>query len=210
MVKRNTLRRNIQWRKLLETRSFNVTELRTDDADPRRLRGLAVVYGQSADLGPFVERVHPGALQKVLASGRNMRLLFEHDRRGLLASTVAGSLIVRDTPQGLQFEAKVAETTTGSDVLTLVRGGELRGMSFAFMVAKGGQRFHREAGKLTRHINEFEDVPEITITSAPAYGGTNVAQRSIDADALAAAEALAAVPTLTDRRHQLRRLIAAA
>ena len=194
----------------METRSFNIQELRADDTDPRRVHGLAVVYDQPADIGPFVERVMPGSLNDVLASGKPMQLLFEHDRRGLLASTEAGTLTVRDTPRGLEFEARVAETTTGNDTLVLLRDKLVKGCSFAFRVAKSGQRFTREAGKLTRTITQFAAVPELTLTSQPAFVGTSVATRSIDPDAIAAAEALAAIPTMTERRHQLRRLIAAA
>ncbi|MEM8738269.1 MAG: HK97 family phage prohead protease [Planctomycetota bacterium] len=195
----------------METRSFQLADLRADDGDDsRRVRGTAIVYGQDADLKVFRERIQPGALRSVLASGRNMRLLFEHDRRGLLASTEAGSLRVFDTPAGLTFEARIAATTTGNDVLTLVRGGELRGMSFGFNVARGGQAFTREAGKLLRTITEFAEVPEITITSAPAYDTTNVAQRSIDPQAIAEAERMLGRPSLQDRRRQLRAAQAAA
>ena len=194
----------------METRSFQLAELRAEDTDTRRVRGTAIVYGQDADLKVFHERVSPGALRSVLSSGKNMRLLFEHDRRGLLASTEAGSLKVHDTADGLSFEARVAETSVGNDVLTLVRGGELRGMSFGFRVAKGGQRFSRENGKLTRTITEFSEVPEITITSAPAYSDTAVSHRSIDAEAIAEAERMLGRASLATRRRQLMAAQAAA
>lgn len=174
------------------------------------MTGLAVVYGQTADVGPFMERIESGALRSVLTSGRNMRLLFEHDRRGLLASTEAQSLRVFDSPEGLRFEGTIAETTTGDDVLVLIRGKELRGCSFAFRVADDGEVFTRENGKLTRIISEFSEVPELTLTSFPVYDQTSIAQRSISPEAIAQAERIAAMPTIEQRRRQLRAAQAAA
>lgn len=194
---------------MLETRSINLNELRADPENPRRLSGMACVYGQLADLGKFQERFNPGSLAKAIAAEPNILALWEHDRRSLLASTQAGSMELRDTPEGLSFTMTVADTTTGRDVLALVAAGELRGMSFGFAVAPQGQRFHREAGVLVRDITEVARFPEITITVAPAYTGTSVSQRSIDPAAIAEAERMATAPDYAMRMHTIRQLRAA-
>ena len=172
----------------LETRT-TAFEVRTDEDNPRRLVGTAVVYRSPSDLGRFVEIIEPGALSRTLSEGRNIRALVEHDRRALLASTQAGTLKLTDTDAGLRVEIDVAETSYGKDLLYLVQRGEIRGMSFAFRVAKGGQKFipvgERGATKPTRVISDL-DLFEVTATATPAYEATDIAKRSIDAnDALA-------------------------
>lgn len=195
----------------METRSVNLELRDLDDDAPRRLQGTAVVYNELADIGEFQERIKPGALADVLTNEANIVLLYEHDRRALLASTRNGTLTLTDTPQGLAFTAEVADTTAGNDVLSLTRSGELRGMSMGFQVAPGGQQFTRNAaGRLVRDISKFERMPEITITIAPAYTGTGLAQRSVDPQAIAEAQRLNNQPTMTDRSMIVRRLIAAA
>lgn len=192
----------------MERRSVALTELRTleDASNPRRLRGMAVVYDSPADLGLFTERIAPGALSNWLRSGSNVRLLYEHQGSAHLASTQAGTLTLHDTDQGLMFEATVAATSVGNDVLTLIRSNEIKGMSFGYLPADDGEVWTRDNGKLIRTINEVGYMPEITITADPAFTDTNVMQRSVSAATLAHAQALAAMPTLAERSRQLREL----
>ncbi|MEO1237725.1 MAG: HK97 family phage prohead protease [Planctomycetota bacterium] len=193
----------------MERRSVALTELRTleDTDNPRRLRGMAVVYDSPADIaGVFTERIAPGALSNWLRSGENVRLLYEHQGSAHLASTQAGTLTLRDTDAGLMFEATVAATTVGNDVLQLVRSGELKNCSFAYLPTKEGETWTKENDTLTRTITDVEIMPEITLTSNPAFDATHVMQRSVSADTLAHAKALAAMPTLAERTRQLREL----
>lgn len=195
----------------METRHFELAELRAiDDANPRRLRGLAVVYGATANLGKFQERVSPGALTRTLANAHDIKARFEH--RDLIASRSNGTLKLQDTPQGLAVDIDVAETRAGDDMLALVRRGDIKGMSFAFLPAKNGQRFTRDNGQLVRELLDI-DLFEVTVTDRPAYPDTAVALRSIDRATMEEIDRLATMPqpdlTLTTRRMQLRRLAAA-
>lgn len=183
-------------------------EVRAAGDNQRILTGTAVVYGQTTDMGFFFERIQPGALTDVLAADDNIAVLYEHDRRSLLASLQGKSLTLTDTPKGLNFRMDVAETSIGNDVLALVKRGELKGMSFAFRVAENGQQFADEGGKTVRVITKIDMMPEITITAWPAYGDTKVNTRSIDPEAIELAKALKDRKPIDEYRSRLRRLIA--
>lgn len=198
----------------MEKRTFTLNELRAvNQANPRRLRGMAVVYDQPADVGgKWMESIRPGALTRSLKIDRDIKARFEH--RDLLGSTSNNTLRLTDTPEGLAVEIDVAETRAGDDVLSLVDRGDIRGMSFGFLPAPGGQTWAREQGKLTRSLTDI-DLFEVTITDSPVFTGTSVSLRSASPEAIAQAEALLAdldtdtPPTLAERRSQLRRHLAA-
>lgn len=198
----------------MEKRTFTLNELRSvDDANPRRIRGVAVVYDQPADVGgKWSETIASGALTRSLRESRDIKARFEH--RDLLGSTINNTLRLTDTPEGLAVEIDVAETRAGDDVLALVSRGDIRGMSFGFLPAPGGQTWARDGGKLTRSLTDI-DLYEVTITDSPVFTGTSVSLRSASPEAIAQAEALLAElhndhpPTLAERRSQLRRHLAA-
>jgi HK97 family phage prohead protease len=193
----------------VEKRTFNLSELRAvDEANPRLLRGTAVVYEQPADMGgEWAEIISPGALTRSLASTRDIKARYEHE--ALLASSSNRTLVLKDGPRGLGVEIDVAKTTTGDDVLELVGRGDIKGMSFGFIVPPGGSRWSRDSGKLTRTITDL-DLHEVTVTDNPVYTGTTVALRSISAALLAEAkqqldEITPPTATLAERRRQLQR-----
>lgn len=198
----------------MEKRTFTLNELRAvDQATPRRLRGMAVVYDQPADVGgKWLESIRPGALTRSLKTDRDIKARFEH--RDLLGSTINNTLRLTDTPEGLAVEIDVAETRAGDDVLALVDRGDIRGMSFGFLVPEGGETWTREGDKVHRLISDL-DLYEVTVTDSPVFAGTSVSLRSASPEAIAHAAAMLAElntdtpPTLAERRGQLRRHLAA-
>jgi HK97 family phage prohead protease len=195
----------------LETRTVKLTELRAaDEAHPRRLTGVAVVYGAEAEMFDFTERFQPGAFKEWLATDFNVRARFEHDE--LLASRSNSTLKLTDTPSGLEVEIDVAETRAGDDALALVERGDIEGMSFGFRVMPGGQAWSEEGDKLYRDIFKAE-LHEVTITDSPAYTDSSIAKRSVDPAAISEAKRrkeAGQCPDLDERRRQLRQQQAAA
>lgn len=139
----------------------------------RRLEGYAAVFNTAANIGEFSETIAPGAFAETISEGRDVLALADHDPSRVLARTRSGTLKLAEDGKGLAFDLSVPATTLGNDVLALAERGDLGGMSFAFSVPKGGERWDgkkRTLSRLTLH--------EISVVSAwPAYGGTSVQAR---------------------------------
>lgn len=74
----------------------------------------------------------------------------------------------------MKFQIQVPDTTTGPDVYANVKAGNLKGMSFGFKVAKGGDLWERANNKLIRVITQIRQFLEISVVSIPAYEDTNI------------------------------------
>lgn len=140
----------------------------------RRLVGYAATFGSVARIGPVSETIIPGAFRSsLLDPARDILALADHDPSKVLGRTRANSLRLTETARGLHFELDVPETTTGNDILELVRSGNAGGMSFGFRAIdeRWPSRERRELVKVELH--------EISVVSAwPAYPQTEVAARA--------------------------------
>jgi HK97 family phage prohead protease len=156
----------------------NGTELRAAAewraSSGRRLEGYAATFFTEARIaGQFTEVLLPGCFASSL-EGRDVLLCADHDTSRVMSRTRAGTLRLSENGRGLWFEADLPNTTVANDVLELVRSGNAGGMSFAFTVPEGGERWsgeRRELRAVTLH--------ELSVVSAwPAYQGTSVAARA--------------------------------
>ena len=140
-------------------------ELRADDTG-RTLRGVAVTYGDVAKVAGLEERIEPGAfgtLGDVILNGH-------HDRAQPLARTGGAGLELSDTAERLAFAATLPETRAADDVLTLVRGGVMRGASIEMRVT--GQRFEGAV-----RVIERAQLAAIGIVDTPAYPASEIEAR---------------------------------
>ena len=148
-----------------------VLELRRAD---RKLAGYAAKFGTEARIADFVETIRTGAFRQSLQSGRDVLALVDHDTSRVLARTRSQTLKLSEDSAGLQFELSIPDTSAGRDVLALAERGDLGGMSFGFLVPKGGESWNGNKRMLTAI-----DLREISVVSAwPAYDGTEVVARS--------------------------------
>ncbi|MGF7213728.1 hypothetical protein GGE65_008378 [Skermanella aerolata] len=140
----------------------------------RRLQGYAATFGTVAKIGPVSETIIPGAFRSsLLDPARDILALADHDASRVLGRTRANTLRLTETARGLHFELDVPETTTGNDILELVRSGNAGGMSFGFRAVdeRWPSRERRELVKV--------ELFEVSVVSAwPAYEGTEVHARS--------------------------------
>jgi len=140
----------------------------------RKLEGYAAVFGTETRIGPFTEIVMPGAFSATPASGADVLALMDHDPRQLLGRTRSGTLTISEDQKGLAFSLDVPDTQAGRDALALATRGDLGGMSFGFLVPKGGDAWADDRREL-RSV----DLKEISVVSSwPAYEGTVVSARS--------------------------------
>ena len=153
-------------------------EHRADDAGKMTVAGYAAVFGEIADIGGhFREVLTRGAFEKTLASS-DVRAYFVHDRGRVLGRKSAGTLRLREDEKGLAVEIDLPDTSDGRDARTLIERGDISGMSFGFVVTK--QEWDETGETPLRTIREVV-LDEVSIVSEPAYDGTSIAMRSLDA-----------------------------
>jgi HK97 family phage prohead protease len=151
------------------------------------LVGYAAVFGQdSVLLGDFIERIEPSAFE-IVKSGKDKRGkplatrgLFNHDPNHLLGRYPVTMRMWVDE-KGLKYEILLPESRR--DIAESVRRGDLRGSSFSFVVAPGGEKWHYENGQSIRTVTAIKSLVDCGPVTYPAYEASSVAvaQRSLQA-----------------------------
>jgi HK97 family phage prohead protease len=81
---------------------------------------------------PYVfERNLRGAFEQS-ANNRDVACLYDHDASKVLGRTTAGTLALRDTPQGLAFTCSLPNTQTANDLAESIRRGDINSCSYGF------------------------------------------------------------------------------
>jgi len=150
------------------------------------IRGYAAVFNSwSEDLGFFREKIAPGAFTAVLKTGPDVRALVDHDSSKILARTSSGTLRLGEDKRGLWYEADVADTNSGRDILESVRRGDVDSSSFAFTMAGGGGMPEQEWNKdgTERTIHQVDTLLDVSAVTYPAYPASTseASRRSLDA-----------------------------
>jgi uncharacterized protein len=137
------------------------------------LRGHAIVVDTwSEDLG-FRERITRQAVERALARKPDALALVDHDPGKVLGRISAGTLRLQQDSRGLRADIDVADTTVGRDTIVSVGRRDVRGMSFAFTVPEGGDRWDVSGDELVRTVDDLV-LWEVTVTSQPAYLATSI------------------------------------
>jgi HK97 family phage prohead protease len=181
-------------RSLYETESTDLpllrVESRAEDGQPesRWIVGYAAKFGvNSLDLGDFVERIDPNAFGIVAERrGRKKpletRALWNHDPNYPLAR-YPGTLRMNVDEIGLRYEFQVPDTSYGRDLASNIEAGIVRGSSFSFQIAPGGESWSVEDGRSIRTVTKIDTLIDVGPVTFPAYpdADVSVAKRSFDA-----------------------------
>jgi len=161
-------------------------------ADPETGKPRTYIVGYAARfhsdsllLGDFVEQIDPGAFEIVTnrqdADGKPLetRCLFNHDPNHLLGRFPTTMRMVVDD-KGLRYECLLPETR--SDLEELIARGDLKGSSFSFVVAEGGERWTTENGQSRRIVTKVKSILDCGPVTYPAYSDSSVsvAKRSYE------------------------------
>jgi HK97 family phage prohead protease len=141
--------------------------------------GYAARFGKdSLLLGDFVERIDPSAFSLVESredgEGRPLetRCLFNHDPNHLLGRFPTTMKMTVDE-KGLRYECLLPESR--ADLAESISRGDLRGSSFSFVVAEGGEKWSYENGRSTRLVTRIKSLLDCGPVTYPAYGDATVA-----------------------------------
>ena len=140
----------------IETREFEARA----DLEERTIVGLAVPYGQLADIGgAYQERFVAGAIDSV----DDVKLFYGHEEP--IGKVIEG----RDTDEGYEIVASVSKTARGEEVLTLMRDGVLNKFSVGFIPVES----ERDGTTITRTKVSLK---EVSVVPFPAFTGANITE----------------------------------
>lgn len=174
----------------IRTLSIHDSTLRAvkNDDGTMTITGQAVVFSKPSEVltdakeypTPFIEYIDPHALDGVDFS--NLYLLYGHNFNDVLSRADAGTLKVAVTDNGLSFTATMPNTTLAHDTYENIRAGNVKGCSFGFNIAPGGDTYKPgKDGVAVHYISQIQNVDELTLTPIPAYTQTSVSvQRSLN------------------------------
>ena len=164
-----------------ELRYLENSEIRAN-AESRDVEGYALLFNTtSRNLGGFVERIEPSALDGVIENSDVMAVLNHDNSRGILAGSRfgQGSLTLSADEKGLRYTFSAPHTALGDECLEYLRRGDITQSSFAFTVKEDSWE-KQEDGTYIRTIKAFDRLYDVSPVFEPAYFGTEVKCRSFE------------------------------
>lgn len=167
----------------IETR-FLKLEVRAEKRaeDKPVIKGQAAVFNQETVIrGWFREKITPGAFQRVLAENPDTIGCFNHNWNVVLGRTTAGTLTLRETAEGLDYEIDVnPDDPEAMSVYAKVARGDVSQSSFAFQVGVEEWIYPQENSTdlPLRSIKEFSELYDVCPATFGAYPQTSAAVRS--------------------------------
>lgn len=147
------------------------------------IEGKGIVFNQRSEkLGFFYEYIEPEAIQS--ADTRGIISLFNHDGNYVLGNSDNRTLTLEISKEAVIYRVKAPGTQTIRDlVLSPIVRGDVRGSSFMFSIARGGDDWDEQSdGTIIRYVKKIERVYEMGPVTMPAYSQTttDIAKRSFD------------------------------
>jgi HK97 family phage prohead protease len=164
-------------------------EIRAEsDAPLTRINGLACPWDSlSVELWrdwesgkPVHERFFAGAFADVLAGNPDIIVPRDHDPSRLLGRTSSGTASVFETARGLEYWVDPPDTEEGRSAVVLVRRGDVRGSSFAFLPSTVD--WTEEDTRIIRNVRKVSLLHDVSPVTNPAYPESSaLLSRSVEA-----------------------------
>jgi uncharacterized protein len=153
-------------------------EVRADE-DGIRVSGYAAVFDEETNIGgAFVEVIERGAFKNAIERQDDVVFLINHD--GLpLARTRSGTLTLTEDERGLFMETMLDPTDPDvKSILPKMKRGDLDKMSFAFIPDR---QAWDDSGDMPKRTIQDLRLYDVSIVTTPAYDGTEIGLRSLEA-----------------------------
>ena len=152
------------------------------DVNGQTIMGYAAVFNSpSEDLGGFIEYIAPGAFDSVMND--DVRGFYNHDYNYLLGRASSGTLRLSTDERGLRYEIDLPNTTYANDLIELMRRGDVKESSFAFMIESDSWSVKNKQNIRTiTKISRLIDVAPVVIPAYPA-ATSQLVTRALNTDA---------------------------
>ena len=155
--------------------------------------GRPIVYGSKANLGYFDEVIERGALDNTnlkdvafLVNHNNSMIPLARSRNNNENSTM--QITVDENGMSIRVNLDTENNTEARSLYSAIKRGDITGMSFAFYIEKGGDKWEDlRSEHPTRYIRSISSVTEVSAVTRPAYQSTEISAR--DKEALESAKA---------------------
>ena len=128
---------------------FKSIQFKAEDVDvsERIFKGYASTY----DLDQGGDIIVKGAFAKSLATNASrVKVLWQHKTD----VPIGKPMVMREDDRGLYVEAKISDTTTGRDAMTLLRDGVIDSMSIGYIVSESD--YKDDGVRIIKELDLFE------------------------------------------------------
>ncbi|MCE5168518.1 HK97 family phage prohead protease [Paenibacillus profundus] len=180
----------------------NKVEVRAEsENEAPKIIGYGLRFGVwSQDLGGFIERIEPSALDGADVS--DVRCLIDHESGKILGRTTSGTLRLSVDEFGLRYDADPPDTTYANDLLKVMKRGDINQSSFAFRIdyENDGDEwiYEEESGLYKRTIRKIKRVFDVSVVTYPAY---------VQADSLVSSRSLESYQNELRRKQEKEKLL---
>lgn len=164
-----------------ERRLMEVRAVQEPEQNEMIVEGYAIRFDEPAvfEIGgeEYREVIDRRALDE--ADMRDVPLKYNHsDHVMIMARTRNKTLQLIKDEKGLFIRAKLADTTAGRDLYTLIKRGDIDKMSFAFTVDYENDGDEYDHKTRTRTIKRIKKIWDVAAVDTPAYDTTSISARS--------------------------------
>ena len=167
----------------MERRTLRMKDPQVRERDGARyLEGYFAVFDQEYEVRrDWIETIAPGAFAAHLASGRDVKVLWNHNHDIVLGSTAAGTANLREDDVGLWGSVRINEKDQDAvNAHARVERGDVDGCSIGFDIVRVEETWEDDVYR-TRILEVV--LYEVSPCTFPAYQDTSISARSKDVDA---------------------------
>lgn len=152
-----------------------------EEGGKKYLEGYFSVFGEPYQVWDgWVETIERGAFARYLASGEDVKVLWNHDSNIVLGSTGNGTASLREDEVGLFGSVEINENDQEAvNAYARVARGDVDGCSFGFDIARQ-EEWWDDDGVYHTKIIEVDPLYEVSPCTFPAYKATSISARNKD------------------------------
>lgn len=164
----------------MEHRTMQMSGMKIrEENGKRRLEGYFSVFDQPYEVWPgWIETIAPGAFSRALASGQDVKVLWNHNADIVLGSTGNKTADLREDQRGLFGGVEINEQDQDAkNAYARVDRGDVNGCSFGFEISRMEESWDEDGTYRTR-ILEVSPLYEVSPCTFPAYTQTSITSRA--------------------------------